>query len=76
MNVIKFTLYVFTGSFIWSLVLTYVGVIAGENWDILLPYFKKFEWLLVALVVVLVGWWIWRHVRSVQDTRHDNKTNV
>ena len=64
MDVIKFIIYVFSGSFIWSYVLTYAGVIAGENWDILAPYFRKFDWAIVLGVIILGGWWIWRHIKN------------
>ena len=66
MKIVPFVAYVFTGSFIYSLALTYLGVIAGKNWDTLGPYFRKFDWVVVVLLVVGVVWWIWRHVRNLK----------
>lgn len=68
MNIVKFTIYVFAGSLIWSYVLTYVGVIAGENWDILLAYFRKFDWALAALAAAGIVLWVWRHIKN---TKHE-----
>ena len=65
MRVLPFIVYVFTGSFIYSLFLTYIGVVAGENWDILEPYFKKFDWVLVVLLALGATWWIWRHIHNM-----------
>ena len=39
MNIWKFSLYTFIGSFIWSIILVYAGFWAGENWHFLSPYF-------------------------------------
>lgn len=52
MNVVHFTIYTFLGSLIWSLLLTKIGVILGENWDTLQPWFQKFD-LIVILALLL-----------------------
>jgi len=54
MNIKKFIIYTFVGSFIWSIVLTYVGVKLGENWDVLGGYFHKFDIVIVIAFVVLI----------------------
>jgi len=66
MNIWKFSLYTFGGALIWSYVLTYAGVIMGENWTYLEVYFRKFDWLIAALVILVAGWWIWRHARNMK----------
>lgn len=67
MKFIPFVVYVFVGSFIYSLALTYVGVLAGENWDVLAPYFRRFNWIIIVLFVVGAVWWIRRYVREVKN---------
>lgn len=62
MNILKFSIYSFIGSVIWSYFLTYVGFTAGENWDILKTYFHKFDWVIAALIIAAGIYWIWRHV--------------
>jgi membrane protein DedA with SNARE-associated domain len=56
----KFALYTFLGSLPWSFVLTYVGVIMGENWSGLEVYFRKFDWFIIVAILALVGWWLSR----------------
>ena len=67
MNIWKFSFYTFAGSLIWSALLAYVGFWAGENWYFLSPYFRKFDWLIVSLVVIGAVWWVVRYVRKVRD---------
>lgn len=67
MNIWKFSAYTFAGSFIWSAALTYAGFWAGENWDFLGPYFRKFDWAIVLLALVLMIWWIARYIRELKN---------
>ena len=53
MNIFKFSIYTFLGSLIWSAFLTYVGVYFGENWHALEPYFRKFQILIAATLILL-----------------------
>ncbi len=64
MNLTKFIVYVFSGSFIYSLLLTYIGVLAGENWDFLEPYFHAYDWTIIALGIIIVVWWIRRYFKA------------
>lgn len=54
----KFCLYTFLGSLPWSFVLTYVGVIMGEQWPSLETYFRKFDWLIIVVILGVLGWWL------------------
>lgn len=60
----KFCAYTFFGSLPWSFVLAYGGLIAGENWNIIEGYFRKFDWLVVILVGLLIGWWIYHKLKT------------
>ncbi|MFH1181176.1 MAG: DedA family protein [bacterium] len=55
----KFSLYTFLGSLPWAIVLTYAGLIAGENWKELEIYFKKFDWAIIIIIVMAIGWWLY-----------------
>ncbi len=46
-NLKRFAVLTFIGSFFWSAVLTYIGYTAGSNWNILEPYFRQFDYLIV-----------------------------
>jgi len=63
-NILKFSIYTFAGSFIWSAFLTYVGFYLGENWHALGPYFRKFDYLIVIIGVIGIIMWIWHHKKS------------
>ena len=65
-NFKKFLLSVFVGSFLWSLILGYVGVKLGQNWGSLHSKFQKFDVLIVAIIVILIVLYIWRHVRHLK----------
>lgn len=54
MNIWKFSIYTFLGSLLWSGFLTYIGFYLGSRWKDLEGYFRKFEVLIVVLLVVVV----------------------
>ncbi len=58
MNVWKFSIYTFLGSLIWSGLLAYIGFYLGENWHILEGYFRKFEYLIVFVILFGVVWYV------------------
>ena len=68
MNIWKFSILTFLGSFIWSAFLTYVGVTFGKEWHVLEPYFRKFE-IVIAVVLVLGGIWYINHKLKIIKLR-------
>lgn len=65
MNLKRFVIYTFAGSFPWCIGLAYVGQKLGEKWnedDTLKTWFHRFDFLIGIVAVVLAAWWIWRHV--------------
>ncbi|MBI3577033.1 DedA family protein [Candidatus Gottesmanbacteria bacterium] len=60
MNLTRFTIYTTVGSFLWSLFLTYIGVVLGNNWKSLERYFHKFDLIIVSGLVVLAAWYLRR----------------
>lgn len=52
MNLKKFILYTFVGSFIWSYILASVGYYLGNNWHTIGPIFRKFD-LVIAVFFLL-----------------------
>ena len=63
MNLLKFSSLTFVGSLFWSFILTKLGFIFGENWQVLQIYFRKFDYLIVAAILIGIVWFIWKHLR-------------
>lgn len=58
----KFSYLTIAGSFVWSLFLTYVGWTLGKNWNQVREYFHQFDVIIVVLILIGIGWWVYRHV--------------
>jgi membrane protein DedA with SNARE-associated domain len=58
MNLKKFIIYTTLGCFIWSALLTYIGMYMGENWQALEPYYRKFEIVVVIGIILAVLWYV------------------
>ena len=43
MEIVKFSILTFLGSFFWSLILTFSGLKLGENWHTIEPFFREFQ---------------------------------
>ena len=72
MDLKRFVIYTFAGSLPWCLGLAYVGQLLGEKWnkdDTLKTWFHRFDFLIGIAAVILVGWWIWRHVGHLRKER-------
>lgn len=64
MNFSRFIIYSFLGSLPWSLALAFIGLKLGQNWENLRNYFRGFDVIILALIVIGIIWWIWRHIRN------------
>ncbi len=60
----KFFWYTLFGSLIWNFWLAYAGYVAGNHWDWLGPYFRKFEWLIGAVIFIGVILFFIKHRRQ------------
>jgi len=65
-NYKKFLLSVSVGSFIWSLVLAYIGKQLGANWGTLRDRFHNLDLLIVVVIVLGIILWVWRHIRHAR----------
>jgi membrane protein DedA with SNARE-associated domain len=59
-NYLKFILTNTAGAAIWLTVLTYLGFIAGENWDQISETLKPFEYVFLAIFVIFALVWGYR----------------
>ena len=64
MNMTKFIIYTFVGSFIWCWALAYIGMVFGEQWDTLKVYFHEFHYVIAGAAVIFIAWYIRRHFQN------------
>ena len=60
----KFALLTLLGATVWNIVLTFIGYKLGQNWMLLKDRLHNFDILIVATIVIVIIWWVWRHVRK------------
>jgi membrane protein DedA with SNARE-associated domain len=64
MHVAVFLGYTFAGAAVWCAAFSTLGFTLGNNWVALEPYVRKFSLVLLAVVVLAIGFWIWSHFRA------------
>lgn len=73
MNLWRFSVYTFAGSFIWSLGLAYGGFLLGENWEDLRAVMRPFDIPILLIIAAAGGWFLMRRIKSIraQDRLYD-----
>ncbi|MCL4364105.1 DedA family protein [Patescibacteria group bacterium] len=66
MNFLKFSIFTFVGSLIWSGFLAYIGFILGRNWNSLHGYYQKFEYVIVFALVAAAVYYIFHKVQKLR----------
>jgi membrane protein DedA with SNARE-associated domain len=66
MNLWRFNLYTFVGSFIWSVGLAWIGMKLGEHWNTLGVYFHRFDAAIGVILLIAVVWYVRRHLRHMK----------
>jgi len=69
MHFVKFLVYTFLGSFIWSVGLAYGGYLLGEHWEQIRTIMRPFDPFVIAVFFILIALYIYRHLK------HANKTS-
>ncbi|HET9342998.1 MAG TPA: DedA family protein [Candidatus Eremiobacteraceae bacterium] len=64
MHVAVFAGFTAAGSLIWCTAFASLGFVLGKNWAELDPFIRRFSVLLVILVIIAIGIWIWSHFRA------------
>ena len=70
MHFVKFLVYTFLGSFIWCTGLAYGGYLLGEHWEQIRTIMRPIDPLFIALIVALIAWYIYRHIRHSKLANH------
>jgi membrane protein DedA with SNARE-associated domain len=66
MHFVKFLVYTFLGSFIWSVGLAYGGYQLGEHWEQIRTIMRPFDPLVIAFIIALVALYIYRHIKHTK----------
>jgi membrane protein DedA with SNARE-associated domain len=67
MNAGKFAAFTFIGSFMWSAFLAYLGLKLGQNWQVIDPYFRKFQFLIIGFFAIGAVFYIYHHLKRKKD---------
>ncbi len=65
MNIWRFSILTFVGSFPWSLGLAWAGFILGENWERIREWMRPADIPILIALTALVAWYVYRRVRTV-----------
>lgn len=66
MNLKRFIVYTTTGSFLWSLFLTYIGMILGNNWRKIEDYFHKLDLVIIIALLLLFFSFLYYQFRKIK----------
>lgn len=59
-----FSILTFAGSFLWSLVLAWIGYLLGSNYDRVRSALAPFDIPIAVIIVLLIAFWLFRHIRQ------------
>jgi membrane protein DedA with SNARE-associated domain len=61
-----FLLYSFIGSLIWCWFLGWLGIKLGVNWETLRNYFHGLDYVIAALILLAIAWYVRRHIKNLK----------
>ena len=64
MNVYRFSIYTFLISLPLNLLYIYIGIKAADNFKSILVYVEKFNYAVIAILAILIVWYVYRHRRG------------
>lgn len=67
MNLWKFSVYTFAGSFPWSLGLAYGGFLLGENWEAMRSVMRPFDFPIIGIIVLAGVWFVARRIKAIRS---------
>lgn len=69
MNLLRFSIYTFVGSFIWCAGLAFGGYLLGEHWDRIREALDPVIPAIVAVIIAFVIFYIYRHIKRLKYSR-------
>lgn len=68
MEPIRFTVLTAIGSAVWNAALIGAGAALGNNWEDVGEYVSLLQYVVIAAVIVVFGWWVWAKIRNRRST--------
>ncbi len=68
MPLLRFTIFSFLGSLPWTALLVFAGMELGSNWEAVGAVLKQFEYVIAAVIGVVVLAWIWFRIIKPRRT--------
>ncbi|MDD4767150.1 MAG: DedA family protein [Desulfotomaculaceae bacterium] len=72
MNFAKFFIYTLVGCIPWNTALTYLGFKLGENWQLIEPYFRPVSYAILAALIAVIVWFVYKSLRSRKKPLENN----
>ena len=69
MNLWRFSIFTFIGSYPWSLGLAYGGFLLGENWEDMRSVMRPFDIPIIVVVLGAAAWFVYRRVRAIRGQK-------
>ncbi|HEX6312182.1 MAG TPA: DedA family protein [Acidimicrobiia bacterium] len=69
MPFVTFTIYTFLGSLVWNGALIGAGYVLRDNWEDVEKYIDYFQYVVIAVLVGAVAWFVWRRFLSADARR-------
>lgn len=76
MNLKKFIFYTILGAGIWNSFLIYFGMILGNNWETIRKYSEHISWGIIAIIILLVVYFLWKEVKRKNIRNRNRKENI
>ena len=64
MPLLKFVLLTTSGSLLWNTLWILAGYFLGENWEAVSHFIDTIKYLVIGIVVLLLGFWLFRKIRA------------
>jgi membrane protein DedA with SNARE-associated domain len=70
---LRFFLFTFAGSLIWSTLLAYGGYLLGSNYEAIRRVMRPFDIPIVVIVLALIAFFVWKRIRSMKAGKDTGK---
>lgn len=68
MNIIRFSIFTFVGSFLWCIPLTWAGYHWGPEWEHFRERARYADYPVAAIVLAVLVWFVWHRLRQLRET--------